>query len=144
MKILIVEDEKLLSKSLIFKLEKEGFSIIQAKDGKDGLKKALKNHPDLIILDIIMPKMDGFVMFQKLREDKWGKKVPVIILSNLQSPLKIAEIKDDENFIYLTKADVHLENLISLIRGSFAMHEADPSLKMGNIMQKVKTKMRVE
>lgn len=59
---------------------KEEFHALGAKDGEEGLELALKEKPDLILLDVIMPKMDGMTMMKKLRKDNWGKKVPIILL----------------------------------------------------------------
>ena len=85
-KILIVEDEASLRKALVEKFQREGFETFLAFDGVEGLDQAERIQPDLILLDIIMPKMDGMTMLKKLRESgDWGKQVPVIILTNLSS-----------------------------------------------------------
>jgi CheY-like chemotaxis protein len=81
--VLVVEDDPALNFSLTAKLKKEGFETISADNGIDGLEKALHNKPDLIVLDILMAKMDGFAMMERLRQDAWGKDVPVIIVTNL-------------------------------------------------------------
>lgn len=83
--ILIVEDEKILRETIHLGLESEEFTVIEAKDGEEGLLISLREHPDLILLDLIMPKMNGMTMLKKLRSDDWGKIVPVIILTNLTS-----------------------------------------------------------
>lgn len=83
--ILIIEDEKILRESIHIGLESDKFQIIEARDGEEGLIVALREHPDLILLDLIMPKVDGMTMLKKLRSDDWGKAVPVIILTNLTS-----------------------------------------------------------
>ena len=83
-KILIVEDERPILEPLVDKFTREGFEISVAHDGEEGLKSALEKHPDLIILDIVMPKMDGMTMLKKLREDDtWGRHARVILLTNL-------------------------------------------------------------
>jgi DNA-binding response OmpR family regulator len=83
-KILIIEDEKPLARALELKLTHEGFEVKSAFNGEEGLEVALHEHPDLIMLDIIMPVMDGITMLKKLREaNEWGKTVPVIFLTNL-------------------------------------------------------------
>ena len=81
--ILIVEDELSLQKVLTEKLSHEGYLIIQASNGQEGLDSALREKPDLILLDILMPVMDGSAMLEKLRADEWGKKAKVIIIINL-------------------------------------------------------------
>lgn len=80
--ILIVEDDTVLSGALKTKFSVEAFTVSTAGDGEEGLSSALKDHPDIILLDVMMPKMDGMTMLSHLREDAWGKNVPVIILSN--------------------------------------------------------------
>lgn len=78
-----VEDNAPLRKALHDKFSLEGFSVIDAKDGEEGLTVAMSEHPDLILLDILMPKMDGLTMMKKLRQgDEWGKHVPIIVLTN--------------------------------------------------------------
>src|SRR3989344_2983901 len=104
--ILIVEDDKSLLQVLYDKLTQEGYSILSAVNGAIGLEAAQKNHPDLILLDIVLPKMDGMAMMHKLREDEWGKKVPVIILTNYDATDKrLTEIVSDQPAYYLIKAD---------------------------------------
>ncbi len=76
--ILIIEDEKPISDILKFNLEKEGFQTIQAFDGEDGLKNALANNVDLILLDVMLPKMDGFLVCKEIRK---VKQVPIIMVT---------------------------------------------------------------
>ncbi|MDD5109714.1 MAG: response regulator [Patescibacteria group bacterium] len=81
--ILLVEDDEFLSELYATKLNLEGFEVVTAADGKKGLKLAREKHPDLVLLDIILPKMDGFEVLKTLREDPAGKAIPVILLTNL-------------------------------------------------------------
>src|SRR5258708_6807474 len=83
--VLIVEDEVPMLQVLKEKLQGSGYTTFQAKDGQEGLELSLTHHPDIILLDILMPKMDGMTMLTKLREDSWGKTVPVIILTNVSA-----------------------------------------------------------
>jgi len=80
-KVLIVDDEKDFVEMLSDRLQAKGYEIIKAFDGAEGLEKARASKPDLIILDIIMPKMDGFDVCRKLKIDKEYKKIPVIMLT---------------------------------------------------------------
>lgn len=116
--ILITEDEKSLRNALHVKLKNSGFDIIEAKDGEEGLKLSLEQHPDLILLDIVMPVMDGISMFKKLREDTWGKGVPVILLSNLPSAdEKINKaITELEPTYYFVKAQKSIEEITEKIK----------------------------
>lgn len=81
-KILIIEDEKVLMELIHRKLEKEGYIVETAEDGEDGLKKMSDIKPDLVLLDIVMPKMDGFEVLEIVQKDQVLKTIPVIILSN--------------------------------------------------------------
>jgi len=90
-KILIIEDEKSLLSVLADKFRREGFFVYEACDGRENLESALSNIPHLIILDLVMPGMDGLTMLKKLREDKRGSGVPVLILSNLSGEDQIKE-----------------------------------------------------
>ncbi len=82
-KILIIEDDKFLRELIAQKLIKEGYDISEAIDGEEGVKKIKEEKPDLILLDLILPGIDGFEVLSKVREDPDMVKIPVIILSNL-------------------------------------------------------------
>lgn len=81
--VLIIEDEEPMRHVLADTLGQEGLRVLEASDGKKGLSSALLNHPDLILLDIIMPQMSGMTVLKELRKDSWGQDVPVLILTNL-------------------------------------------------------------
>ena len=114
-RILIVEDEPTLVEVLKDKLELSKYEVLKAGDGAVGLKKALAEKPDLILLDLVMPNMDGMTMLEKLREDSWGKKVPVIILTNLTSVAETKEAMKKGVNDYLIKSDWALEDLLEKI-----------------------------
>lgn len=82
-KILIIEDDKFLRDLITQKLKKEGFGVAEAVDGEKGLKKIKAEKPDLVLLDLILPGIDGFEVLAKAKEDPVLAEVPVIILSNL-------------------------------------------------------------
>jgi len=82
-KILIVEDDKFLRELISMKLQKEGYTIIEAVDGEEGEKKIKEEKPDLILLDLILPGIDGFEVLSRIKEDPAVSSIPVIILSNL-------------------------------------------------------------
>ena len=115
-KILIIEDERSLREALRDKLTREGFSTLEAKNGEEGLDVALREHPELILLDIVMPVMDGMTMLKKLREDAWGKNVKIIILTNLSDIEKIADSVKNEVYDYLVKTDWKLEDVVTKVR----------------------------
>ena len=114
--ILIIEDEVSLSKALKDKLSKEGYTIHEALDGEDGLTKAISIQPDLILLDIVMPKRDGMSLLQELRKDKWGKDARVIFLTNLTDPNKEEEAKKFGVENFLVKTNWSLEDLLKRIK----------------------------
>ncbi|MDP3982259.1 MAG: response regulator [bacterium] len=82
-KILIVEDDKFLRELIVQKLGKEGYDLVEAIDGEDGVAQAKKEVPDLILLDLILPGIDGFEALTQIKADATVSKIPVIILSNL-------------------------------------------------------------
>jgi len=81
--ILIIEDDRFLRELISQKIIKEGYEALEAVDGEDGLKKIKETKPDLILLDLILPGIDGFEVLTKIKEDPALCSVPVIILSNL-------------------------------------------------------------
>ena len=82
-KILIVEDDKFLRDLIQQKLTKEGFATVTAIDGEEGVKAAQTESPHLILLDLILPGIDGFEVLKQLKEDQKTKSIPIIVLSNL-------------------------------------------------------------
>ena len=115
-KILIVEDDLDLLEVLRNKFILEKFEVFESADGKVGLETALNNHPDLILLDIIMPVMDGMSMLKELRKDAWGKDVPVILLTNLSDEKKVAEAMQHNVFDYLVKADWNIGDVVKKVK----------------------------
>jgi DNA-binding response OmpR family regulator len=113
-KVLIIEDELPMLKALSDKFGLEGFSVFEARNGEEGMNAALKTKPDLIILDLLMPVMDGKAMMKKLRQDEWGKKVPIIILSNLNPDDKtLNEILESGPAFYFIKSKWKLQDLVA-------------------------------
>ncbi|MFA6028023.1 MAG: response regulator [Patescibacteria group bacterium] len=115
-KILIVEDEATLVRALTDKFTKENFLALSAKNGKEGLETALLHKPDIILLDIVMPEMDGISMLGELRKDSWGKKVPVIMLTNLTDAEQVQETMKNGVFDYLVKSDWKLEQVVNKVK----------------------------
>jgi two-component system alkaline phosphatase synthesis response regulator PhoP len=114
-KILIVEDERILSDALIKKFTQENFVVLSAKDGQQGLSLALTDHPDLILLDIIMPVMDGMTMLRKLREDSWGKNANVILLTNLSNAIT-EPFSQSAHDNYLVKSNWKIEEIVEKVK----------------------------
>ena len=80
-KIVLAEDDAHIARLIIFKLEREGYELLWAQDGEEALETIKKNKPDLILLDIMMPVMDGYEVLKKLKEDENLKSIPVIMLT---------------------------------------------------------------
>ena len=117
--LLIVEDEKTLADTLEERLKSEGFDVLKASDGGQGLKLALDNHPNLILLDLLMPKVDGLTMLNLLRKDKWGKNASVIILTNVESSDKVADtigLGFGNVFEYMLKTNWSLDDMVARIK----------------------------
>lgn len=117
--ILIIEDDAPMLNALHDKLTREGFSVLEARNGEEGLEVALRERPDLILLDIVMPKMDGMTVLKKLRrESEWGKTARIIILTNLSSDneQRNQDITETEPAFYLVKTDWTLEDIVAKIR----------------------------
>lgn len=113
--VLVIEDEDPQLKAITEQFVREEFAVFQAKNGEEGFKMALKEKPDIILLDILMPKMDGMTMLKKLREESaWGKTVPVIVLTNLSPDTQEINqaIAENEPAYYLVKSDISLNELM--------------------------------
>lgn len=116
-KILVVEDESSLLQAITIKLTDSGYAVLSAKNGKDGLGKAKQNHPDLILLDVGLPVMDGMAMLHELRQDAWGKTVLVIIFTNFDvTDDRIEQVVDEHPSYYLMKSSTTLEQVLEKVR----------------------------
>ena len=114
-KILLVEDDEFLGKVINRKLEKEDYIVIRATDGEEGITKAEKENPDLILLDINLPGSDGFEVLAKLKSNPAVSKIPVIILSNLGAKDEIKKGLDLGADDYLVKAHFNPSEITSRI-----------------------------
>ena len=119
-KLLIIEDEKTLLSILVDKFTNEDFQVITAVNGKEGLFSAIKNHPDIILLDIIMPVMDGMTMLEELRKDSWGKTASVILLTNLSDSEKVFKSSKQGVVDYLIKCDMALDDVVKRVKKKLA------------------------
>lgn len=115
-KILIAEDEEAMLQALVSKFEKSGFDVIPARDGAEGFEKAMKEKPDILMLDIIMPKIDGLELLKKIREDKWGLHVPIILLTNLSDAYNVSEAGKYGVYDFLVKTDWRLDDIVTLVK----------------------------
>jgi len=115
-KILIVEDDQFLVKIYQTKLESEGFDIELALDGEEGIEKAKEFMPELILLDLILPKMNGFEVLKKLKTDEKTKNIPVIVLSNLGQESDVKQGMELGAVNYLIKSDHSINEIIDKIK----------------------------
>lgn len=115
-KILIVEDEAPLLGILMKKFQGAGFGVVSARDGLAGLAATEKERPNLILLDIIMPRLDGISMLKKLQSRNLINGTSVIILTNLNDPVKNMEAEEYGAKDILIKSDWKLEDIIGKVR----------------------------
>lgn len=124
-KIALVEDEEVLLDVLENKLRKEGFEVFSAKDGKAGLDLIRAVMPDIILLDIVMPKMDGFEVLEQLGADAALARIPVIIISNSGQPVEIEKALSMGVKDYLVKAEFDPQELLDKIKNQLKLLRAD-------------------
>ncbi len=115
-KILLVEDDKFLSNILKLKLEKSGFEVVDAFDGEEALKKLRAFRPDLMLLDIILPKKGGFELLTEMKGDEALSGVPVIIISNLGQEEDIVKGKSLGAIDYFVKSRSSIDELVEKIK----------------------------
>ena len=117
-RILLAEDDRILRKAGEVSLKKKGYDVVSAVDGEDALTKALAHTPDLILLDVMMPKMNGFDVLFALKRDPAVKDIPVIMLTNLEQPADIQRAVDGGAHSYLVKSNMNLDDLAAKIRNA--------------------------
>ncbi len=116
-RVLVVEDDVARANVLQAELEDAGFAVLRAANGDDGLRIAIADKPDIVLLDILLPGIDGLAVLQKLREDEWGKHVPVIMLTNLSPDTHILEsVERDTPLYYVVKSNTSMEDIITKVR----------------------------
>jgi len=114
--ILFIEDESALQKTFGDILREEGYEMISALDGEVGLRLAKEKKPDLILLDLILPRVHGFDVLKKLKEDKETKEIPVIVLTNLEGIGDVDKALEMGATTYLVKAQYSLEEVVDKIK----------------------------
>lgn len=116
--ILIIEDDEFLRGLINKKLTAEGFNMVSAIDGEDGLKKAKEEKIDLILLDLVLPNMDGFEVLSKIKQDQSTAKIPVVILSNLSQKEDIDKGIKLGAADYLVKAQFTPEEIVEKVKNA--------------------------
>lgn len=114
MKILFIEDEPALQKTMGDLLRSESYEVVSATDGEQGLRLAQSEDPDIILLDIVLPRMNGLEVLKKLREA--NNKTPVIILTNLEGAEEVQKALDLGATTYLVKANYQMEDILAKIK----------------------------
>lgn len=115
-KILFIEDELAIQKTFEDTLKQEGYEIISALDGEKGFKMAQIKKPDLILLDLILPKLHGLEVLKKLKEDKETASIPIVILTNKEDSETINKAIELEATTYLVKANYSLAEVLQKIK----------------------------
>lgn len=120
-KLLLVEDDSVLQKALQDYLLAENFDVVSALDGEEGIRLAKSEKPDLVLLDIILPKKDGYEVIKEIRADAAFKDVPIVLLTNLGSLSDVEKALNLGATTYLVKADYKLEEVTEKIKGILNM-----------------------
>lgn len=115
-KILFIEDEPTLQKAVGEVLTQEGIEVLSALDGERGLELVKKEKPDLVLLDLILPKKDGFEVLRAMKEDENSKDIPVIVLTNLEGMGDVEKALSLGATTYLVKASYELEDVVEKIK----------------------------
>jgi PleD family two-component response regulator len=115
-KVLIIEDEISILNGISDKFEHEGFLVTKATNGKQGLDHALKDHPDFILVDNLMPNTDGFYFLENLRKDKWGKDARVMMWSNSQDSVTIARAKKTGILDFIIKSEWEYRDIVKKVK----------------------------
>ena len=122
-KLLLVEDDSFLVEMYTTKFELEGFEVSSAEDGKKGLDMVKKINPDIILLDILMPKMDGFAVLDALKKDQTMADIPVILLTNLGQKDDVKKGFEKGAVGYLIKAHFMPSEVVDKIKKILKEHK---------------------
>ena len=129
-KILLVEDDKFLSSLLKNRLQKEGFDVLIAQDGEEAIESLKSAKPDLVLLDIILPKKSGFEVMNELKNDpQISRNLPIIIISNLGQPEDITRGQEMGAVEYFIKAKTSIDDLVQKIKEFLVNLAAFPAKK---------------
>lgn len=119
-KILVVEDEASLRKAIVDILKINGYEVVGAGDGESGLSLTRSEMPDLILLDIILPKMNGFDVLKELKADATTASIPVIVLTNLEGTMDVEQALTLGATTYLVKTNYELEDIVKRVNDTLA------------------------
>jgi CheY-like chemotaxis protein len=117
-RILLVEDDRFLRKAAEATLRRHGFAVSAAADGEEALLRA-REGPDLILLDLIMPKLQGFEVLRILKQDPTTKQIPIVVLSNLGQESDVQQALQGGAVAYFIKANLSLQELVTKVQTLF-------------------------
>jgi CheY-like chemotaxis protein len=115
-KILMIEDEKIIVDLLKSKLEREGYNVIVGRDGVEGIEKMKEEKPDLILLDVVMPRKGGFEVIEERNKNEELKNIPVIIISNSGQPVELDKAKELGAVDWLVKTEFDPLEVITKVK----------------------------
>jgi CheY-like chemotaxis protein len=115
-KILLIEDDSLIVKIYTTRLKADGYTVLSADNGEDGLALAEKEEPDLILLDVMMPKVDGFTVLEKIRANPMFHDKPILVYSNLAQDTEIEKAKQLGATEFIVKANISPTELVTKIK----------------------------
>ncbi len=128
-KVLIIEDEPILLDVLAKKIESEGYQTFVAKDGEEGLQKIKEEKPDLILLDMLLPKIDGYGVMKKMKEEE--NEIPILIISNSGQPVDIDKALKMGACDYMVKAELDPAEILEKVSKCLSSREATNEPKEG-------------
>ena len=114
-RVLLAEDDRFLRRAASARLRQQGFTVLTAEDGAEALRMAREEQPDLILLDLIMPKMQGFEVLKALKQDGATSRIPVIVLSNLGQERDVQQAMEQGAIAYFVKAHLSLQDLVQKV-----------------------------
>lgn len=123
-KILFVEDEEALQRAMSDMLEQKGYQVFKAMDGERGIVVAKKETPDLILLDLILPRKNGFEVLEELKKDPATGRIPVIVLTNLEGSEDVERALSLGATTYLVKANYNLSDVLVKIESAMKINNS--------------------
>lgn len=128
-KILIIEDDPLIVKIYTTRLSADGFEVVSAENGEEGLKLIEQDGINLIILDLMMPRIDGFGLLEKIRATEKTKDLPVLVYSNLAQEEEVTRVKNLGATEFIVKANISPTEMVNKIKGYLTNKSQEPEVQ---------------